>query len=456
MKTPKTYQDHGSAWLALREGSILGFAPGLGKTMTAILAVQVVMAEKVLIVCPLTLKEWWVQEILDVDGPGQVTHTDLYIEVRTAQRVYVLAHYQQFVNGKPAYIKRGTKKIPNPSHLCEFYLAQRWDAVIADECQYIKNRQAQRTRWMGRLKAKHKWGLTGTPLAERPDDLWAILHWVAPKAFPSYWNFVSQYWEQETGYTKQGSFRKLGGIKYGYDPETQHYTPDVTLRVLQQHLKPYLLVKRLADVGVELPPITHTTLPLKMGKKQAAFYKDVQTKVIIELTDELGDPEVWDLSGENQLIISAVIARFTRLIQTASAPTIFKPNLPNIKLDWLKEYLDGGQPSVIMTRFNHTADMIKEVIRKAGREQDFMVGTYGKLAEGHNLQHYNQIIGWDAPQSRQQFEQAYHRVHRLGQERPQQFIRLVAQGTIDEHCWRTIDRKEADVSLILEWLRGVK
>ena len=85
-----------------------------------------------------------------------------------------------------------------------------------------------------------------------------------------------------------------------------------------------------------------------------------------------------------------------------------------------------------------------------------MVGTYGTLAEGHNLQQYNHIIMWDAPQSRLQYEQAYHRIRRIGQERPQQITRLIAKQTIDERAWKHIDQKDDDVAAILEWLRGLK
>lgn len=462
MKTPHAYQNHGAAYLALRRGAILGFQAGLGKTLTALLALQNLKAKRVLIVSPKSLKYWWAKEIQETE-PGQVHVHDLgsqwEVEVWTPARkirTYTLAHYEQFKDGKTVKVKnnRGKPK-RKPSHLTVPYLNQDWDVVIADECQHIKNRKAQRTYWMGKLPAQYRWGLTGTPLAERPQDLWAILHWVAAQDFRSYWRFVNQYWDQETGFAGTRTFTKLAGLKWGFDGETGKYSPDVTLRLLQKQLEPYMLVKRLEDVGIELPPLTTTELPLEVDGSQREFYEQVKKDTVIELADDLGDPDVWDLSGTlDQLVINSVIARFTRLQQAASAPTVFRPELNNTKLDWLTDYADGNPPAVIMTRFNHTVDKINEVLAKAKRD-DFTVGTYGKLAEGHNLQHYNQLIAWDAPQSRQQWEQAYHRIHRLGQDRPQQVIRLMADNTIDQHCWNLIENKEKAVREILEWLRGL-
>ena len=465
-KQAKKYQHFGAAYLALRNGAILGDEAGLGKTFTAISAVQTIKATEVLIVCPLSLKYWWAQEI-EASEVGTVTIQQNpagvgYWVVEVADpargskliRRYTLAHYEQFQDGKTT--KQAGKTIRQPSRLCLPYLAIKYDVVIADECQHVKNRKAQRTYWLGKVQSKYRWGLTGTPLAEYPQDLWSILHWVDPKGFTSYWRFVAQYWEQETGYSHGGAtFNKVSGLKWGVDPQTGEYSTAVTLRVLQQHLAKHLLVRRREDVGIELPPITITDLPIALSDKQRKFYDEVRTQSVIELIQEFGDPDIWDLTGDDKLIIRQAVARFTRLNQVTSAPTVFKPGLPNAKLDWLKEYADGGTASIIMTRFNHTKDAINDVLVKADRT-DFVVGTYGTLAEGHNLQQYNHIIMWDAPQSRLQYEQAYHRIRRIGQERPQQITRLIAKQTIDERAWKHIDQKDDDVAAILEWLRGLK
>jgi SNF2 family DNA or RNA helicase len=444
----RKYQWKGAYWLALREhGGILGDEVGLGKTATALQAVVEADAQRILIVCPKSLKPQWAAEIRKVLGDKPyITDNPYYAWVHGDGPLYMLAHYEQFRNANPQ------SKVA--SELTTAYLKQSWDVVILDEVHYIKNRKSQRAKWIKKLKAGLKIGLTGTPVAEYPQDLWSILNWLDRKQFSSFWNFVANYCEVETNRWGGSHSQKITGLLHHPDSEG-HWTTEMTLKLLRKTTEPYLLVRRLEDTGVELPDLQTVDVPLTMEPDQRKFYLEVKKKAIIELTEELGDPDIWDLSGENQLIIRSAGARFTRLQQTASAPTVFKP-CPNIKLDWLKVYVEGGgEPGVILTRFRHTVAAITELLVDL-KSFGWTVGTYEKLGTGHNLQHHRVLIAWDAPKSRLDWEQAVGRIHRIGQERKQLVYRLAIADSIDTHCWTLIDNKNETVNLIISWLRNIQ
>ncbi|MBU1621778.1 MAG: hypothetical protein KJ604_20170 [Gammaproteobacteria bacterium] len=457
MFIPRQYQRLGAYFLARRRGALLGDEVGLGKTATSILACRLIKARRVLVIAPLRHKEFWCREIIKVErGVARdpivtaVEYTECGPRVIVGERIYDIAHYEQFRDSD----KLDKRKRPLPAWQCEGYLATQYDAVIVDEAHRIKNRKAQRSRWIKKLKTEHKWALTGSPIAERPDDLFSLLHWFDRKEFGSYWTFVETYCDID----HFGYHPKILGLRFALDMETGRSSQAPVLRALAHRVSPYVLVRKREDVGIELPPFQVIPVPIVMAQDQADFYKGLKTAVAIDLVETFGDPDVWDLSEGNTLLIHGAGARYVRLQQAASAPTVFKPGISNAKLDWLEDYVNsGGAPALILARFKHTVAVIQAALDKLGAgDQGHIVGTYDMLSESHNFQHLNTMIAWDVPLSRLQWEQAQGRIRRPGQEKPQFYFQLVAEGTVNHRGWLCIDKKQTEIDLILDWLREIK
>jgi SNF2 family DNA or RNA helicase len=289
-------------------------------------------------------------------------------------------------------------------------------------------------------------------VAEFPHDLWSLLNWVAPKEYRSFWTFVNNYCQVEEQHANGRSFNKIVGIKPSMDTDG-NWSTDITLDVLYRNVNHLVSIHKREDVGVDLPPLTVTDVPLTMTAGQANNYERVNQETIIQLVEEFGTPDTWDLrGGDNSLIIRNAVARFLRLLQVSSAPTVFFKNCENTKREWLLDYLDsGGRPAVIFTRFRHTERVINRTLAERGAT-GFVVGTYQKLGEGQNFQYLDTLIAWDPAPSRLWWEQARYRIHRLGQERPCQIYRLMA-SKVDRRAWRQIDYKETTVEMITDWLR---
>lgn len=447
--------------------AILGDEVGLGKTLQAIRAVQAAKEhiKSVLVICPLNrranLKHWWAQEIEGEElheGTGEaprwgrtVELGELYKDTPMIKvfdfgklvRVWVLAHYEQLLE----------------SHSANKLLRSRvWDLVLADEVHKAKNQDAQRTQGLWDLKTKYKWGLTGTPVAEFPPDLWALLHWVAPDVFRYYWDFVRRYTYPDYGYRAK---------KRGRKPRR--------LKELREHTKPWLLVRRRGDAGIELPPLVLKNERVSMTDEQRAFYKEVSREAMFAQGDaELAQAAIFArgefnfaaISAEENvppIVISGAMARFTRLHQVASDPRVFRPRISGGKEDWLRDFVEnGGGPAVIMTRYvqsSITAQQVLQELAKSGdvlqdfNPDDWIVGTYAALSEGHNLQRLHQLIAWDSTWERRTWEQAIGRIDRPGQLHSMIVYRLLLEGSVDFDVADAIDKKMTEVDMIIQWLR---
>jgi SNF2 family DNA or RNA helicase len=442
---PRSYQLVGAMFLALREGAVLGDEVGLGKTLQTLCAIEEVSRKadqfNALIIVPPSLKPQWMAAILEHFGVNAVANREEWAVVVPGKGLRIkLGHYHEFASQL-----HGDKK--KPSDRTQAYLDKVWDLVVCDEVHLIKNRGAQRTTWIKRLRARRRWGLTGSPIAERPADLWSILNWLDRARHASYWTFVRYYCQVTTEHYRGRAVEKPGQVK-----------DDQTARLLAEKLDSYLIRRTKDMVGIDLPPVIEQTVPVLMTPSQEKFYRQVYKNTIIDLTTENGEPAAWDLSGVNQLIIRGGGPRYIYLSQAASDPSVFKQMAGHGgKLDWLKEYVEAeGEPALILCRFNHTVEQVTALLSRADLSTKYIVGTYDKLGTGHNFQHLSTLIAWDPPASRLLWEQAVGRINRIGQQKIMHVYRLSAIGTINDNSWLAIDQKQDEVDAILAWLGEIK
>ena len=415
-----SYQHVGALFLEQRFGAILGDCVGAGKTRQAIFAACSVTANRpranVLVICPKVLKQSpWHDEIVAMLG-----EPDEEVEVlpNTPQMRYgtvswVIAHYEQF---------------NDRSRVREWFLERFWDVVIVDEVHNISH-PSQRSKGIAKLRCERRWGLTGTPIADRPEDLFGLLRWIDPERFRNKWRWINSYFEV--------SVNRWGGWEVGrlVDPVA-----------FARCLKPYLLARRADELDYHLPGLLTQNVFLDMEPQQERLYRQLERRMVVELKEEAGQPV--------QILIPNAIARFTQLHRCASRP--LGTSIQGVKADWLRVYLDGGgPPALILSRYNHTVDMIQAIINQSNHphKDSFTVGTYARYSHGHNLQHLSTVILWDQTFSRLEHEQAIGRVYRQGQRERVMVYELQCNRTVDLHVSRMIARKEGVVEAVLSWLR---
>lgn len=420
---PFAYQNEGAEFLASRRFAFLADGMGLGKTVQAILACDIVRASSVVVVCPAVARVNWQREFS--------------VWSRTAAiKLYVLS-----------YDKAASRKADIPST---------FDVLILDEGHYLKTRTTKRTKAIyGAMcrgdgvvsRAKRVWILSGTPCPNNAGELWPHLRALWPELITkgekplSYAEFLQRYCVlQETP-----------------------YGPKVLGNRNQQELRGILsqvMMRRLAEqVLKDLPPILFTTATVEADD------------VLPELAALENDPVVETLrdaiKGDSSIDFANVaVASLRRVTGAAKAPVIaklisdeldagaydkvvvFAQHLEVIRLlvDNLSEYgvvsITGSTPPTLRQK------AIDE-FQTHPRVRVF-VGQLQACSTAITLHAANQVIFVEQSWTPAENAQAAKRCHRIGQTKPV-FVRMFGLAkSIDEAVTRVLVRKTQMIGELME------
>lgn len=234
------YQIVGAEWLATKTQALLADEMGLGKSAQAIIAADAVGAQSILVVCPAAVRINWSREF------GRFSARSLPINVIMTGKDPINDHGVNIVSYD---LLVSAKRI-----FTELY-ARDWDVLILDECHYLKDRAAKRTRAIyGKRgaqglssKTNRVWRLSGTPVPNNASELWTHLY-SAGVTKQNYWDFTFQYCTGfDSGY----------GFKISGHQNTSH---------LKQVLEPFMLRRKKMDVITDLPPITFAEVTVARNK----------------------------------------------------------------------------------------------------------------------------------------------------------------------------------------------
>lgn len=441
------YQRNGLGFLVHGGSVLLGDEMGLGKTKQTIDALEFAEAYPALIVAPNSVKAVWREEF----AKWAPKRTVQVLSGTAAQKAKALA------SGADVYVVnweslRGMsrlgaygsialsakQKTPGP-------LNRPWAALVADEAHRAKDPKSQQTRalWAVGDTAARRIALTGTPVANSPEDLWSIMHFVSPAEWPSKTKFIDRYCLT--------NFNFWGGMDVkALRPDTK----DELLAILDSRF----LRRTKAEVLSFLPPITRQTRLVEMEPKQAKAYKQMQDEMITALDSGI-------------LFTTSPMVKALRLLQIASAtPELDEDGLvtaltkPSCKVTALADIIEesGGEPLVVFTVSRLLAELVHntlggelitglvspddraESVRKfqAG-EAKLIVLTTGTGGEGITLTAASRLVFLQRPWSLVQSLQAEARIHRIGQEASSvEIIDVVADGTIEAAVARVLGDKE--------------
>ena len=475
------HQRAGVAFLSTARRALLADEPGLGKTAQAIRALKELHDKgedifPILIVCPNTLKKNWAREF-NIWWPGVITQV---IKGSAVQRknqfeepaqVFIInweslrSHSRLSGYGSIALTRCkacGGQDDKTTEARCEVHLRELnaidFKAVIADEIHRSKDPKSKQSRalWAATGDADIRFALTGTPIANNVVDLWAILHWLSPKDWPSKTKWIDRM--VDTMLNAFGGMMVLGVKAHMQDEFYKSVNPYMR-RMLKKVVLPHL------------PPVLTERRDVEMSTKQKKAYEQMRDLMIAELGDE-GDV----------VTAPSVLTQTIRLLQFASSYATLEVdettgeqktilNAPSCKIDALMEDIengDFGDDSVAVSAVSKqlinllSAELTKKKIAHGlitgdqdedERQQavdDFQAGkikwilfTAQAGGVGITLTAARRLIMLQRPWSLVDYKQVLDRVHRIGSEVHDSIVitDYVTDGTIEERVIQVLETK---------------
>ncbi len=425
------YQEHGHDWLVfLRDaelGAVLADDMGLGKTLQTICALRT----RTLVVCPKSVVYNWVDEIARF-RPG----------LRTA-----IYHGARRELDPEAHVTLTTYALLRLD--ADRLASEAWDAVVLDEAQAIKNETSQTARAAFALRGNFRVALSGTPIENRLEELWSVMHFANPGLLGGRSDFQERY---------------AIPIANG--------DPSAAAR-LRTKIRPFVLRRMKRDVLPELPPRTDAVLHVELDEVERSIYDAVRVATQKEVVAKLAQ-------GGGVL---AALEALLRLRQAACHPALVpgQEAVTSSKierlLDALGEATADGHKALVFSQWTSLLDLVEPHLVAAGipftrldgstRDRAGVVAMFQNASgppvmlvslkaggTGLNLTAADHVFLFDPWWNPAVEDQAADRAHRIGQERPVMVYRMVAKDTVEERIFSLQQKKRALAEVALGGAAG--
>lgn len=320
----------------------------------------------------------------------------------------------------------------------EFYQDIEFQTMILDEAQYIKNYATKTSQAIRQINASRRFALSGTPIENSIEELWAIFQVVLPGLMPSQRNF------------KQLSNEKIASIT-----------------------RPFILRRLKQDVLKELPEKIESVSVSELTQEQKELYVGYLQQVQREASESMRE------SSFNQNRIK-ILAGLTRLRQICCHPGLFIENYQGESgklkqlMDTVRTALENGNRMLIFSQFTSMHEIIIKELEKEGIDYFYLSGKTPseerlEMSErfnegekgvflislkaggtGLNLTGADTVILYDLWWNPAVEDQATGRAHRFGQKKIVQVIRLIAEGTIEEKIYELQQKKRELISQVIQ------
>ncbi|HVV48142.1 MAG TPA: DEAD/DEAH box helicase, partial [Polyangia bacterium] len=418
--TLRPYQRQGVSWLAFLRGAGLGGVladdMGLGKTLQA----MSVFEGRTLVVAPTSVLFNWQAELARFRPSLKVCLYHGANRALDAAADVTLTSYALL-------------------RLDQAQLAARdWRTVVLDEAQAIKNPDSQTARAAYALRAPFRLALTGTPVENRLEELWSLMHFANRGLLGGRSDFADRH------------ARPIADGQPG------------AAAALRQRVRPFLLRRLKQDVAPELPPRTDAVLRVSLDDGEWAVYDAVRAatqKDVLALLEAGGSV----MKALEALLRLRQAACHPALVPGQSAPTSSKLEA---LLGALETAVAENHKALVFSQWTSLLDLIEPALARAelpfvrldGGTRDrgevvarfqaddgppVMLVSLKAGGSGLNLTAADHVFLCDPWWNPAVEAQAADRTHRIGQTRPVFVYRLVAADTVEERILALQDSKRA-------------
>lgn len=436
------YQTEGVAFLASTGRAILADDMGLGKTLQSIAAAQWLLdhegVERVLIVCPASLKSQWQNEIRRFTG-----HEAVVIEGGAAPRI---AQYRQ----RPHFAIVNYELVVRDLSAISTELAP--DLLILDEAQRIKNWKTKTAASIKALETRYAFVLSGTPLENRLEELYSVMQVVDPRVLGPLWHFLLNYHVMdERG--KVVAYRNLSDLR--------------------RRLAPVMLRRDKRLVKEQLPDRIVQTVTVPLSKRQAELHDSALSAASrfanIAKRRRLTPREEKELLSALQRARMACDAAFL-----VDHETVGSPKLEELGRILESACVDQGEKVVVFSQWEVMTRLAEEVATGLGlgvarlhggvpsNQRGELVARFREDPDcqvfistdagstGLNLQNASIFVNLDMPWNPAILEQRIGRVHRLGQRTQVHVFLLIADQSYEQRVAALVRGKAELFSSVVE------
>lgn len=442
----RSYQKAGYDWLHFLNtygfGGCLADDMGVGKTIQTLAFIQslrerVPHANAILIVMPRSIVYNWQREAS-----------------RFTPNLRVLTHIDQGRNKDIATFAQYDVILTTYGTMLrdiELLVNYRFQYIILDESQAVKNPSAETARAVRRLQAERRLSLTGTPIENSAVELWSQFAFLNPGLLGSAETF------RET-FTREGEGR------------------DEALKLLRRLTYPFILRRTKDQVAPDLPSRTERVLMNEMEPEQRRLYnaqRDHYRALLLGLIDSAG-PQQARVKMLEGLLRLRQICNHPRLIDPSSAGVSGKFESLIATLEALQA---AGHRALVFSQFVQMLSLVRAELDTRGiayayldgrtRDRQSIIDAFQRDNRyafflislraggvGLNLTAADYVIHVDPWWNPAVEMQATDRSHRIGQTRPVMVYKMVVRDSVEEKILQLQDRKRELVRQLITPERG--
>ena len=353
----------------------------------------------------------------------------------------------------------------------------KFDYVVLDEAQAIKNPASQSAKAARLLNARHRLALTGTPIENHLGDLWSIFEFLNPGMLGSSAKFNEMVRASATASRaatqENNAPDEAGDSAEDTDDEADNRPRAAVLGQIAAALRPFVMRRAKSQVLKDLPKKTEQTIVCQMEPAQRKVYDDLRTYYHSQLLTQLDAPGGEEKRGASIggrpafMVLEALL----RLRQAACHPGLIDPKRadePSAKLDSLMDRLadiiDEGSKALVFSQFTSMLSLVKPRLEKMGIKYSYLDGQTRNRREivkefqedksnslflislkaggfGLNLTAAEYVFILDPWWNPAVEAQAIDRTHRIGQTKPVFAYRMVCEDTVEQRITELQDRK---------------
>lgn len=428
---PRQYQRKGARMIHRFNGrALLADDMGLGKSLQSLLyAHKTPKARPIIVVCPAGLKLNWQDECR--------IHFGMRAEVLSGMKV-----------------PRAGLRTPHQVIIVNYDILGAWlpflrrlkpQLIIVDECHYIMNPKALRTKRVKKLcrRVKRVIMLGGTPMVNRPVEMYPALNILRPDVFPSFFAYATRYCQPR---------RRPWGWEF---------KGATNLDELHQLLTSTVMIRRLKqDVLKDLPPKLRIVVPLEIQDRKQY---DFAMKNFLLWMKKNHSTKAKKAGKAEQLTKMGYIKRLIAELKLKSV------------IDWIDNYLADSDSKLLV--FGHHKAILRPLAKHYGRRAVLVDGTVTGRARHKAYKRFNTAprvrllfgnmkaagVGWNAkthsvakvelawtPGDHTQAEDRAWGLGRGVKNTPTTIYYLIARNTYEEVLCRIIQQKQKILSETLD------